>query len=121
MVPACRQAGSTVTNIEKMYYIYIIQSEKDGCYYTGLTSDLKRRLCEHNKSDTKTTRSKKPRKLVYSEKFDSRFAAREREKFLKSGVGREFRTKILCRGSSVVERCPEKAGVGSSILPLGTT
>ncbi|MBI5732589.1 GIY-YIG nuclease family protein [Candidatus Jorgensenbacteria bacterium] len=81
-----------------MYYVYIIQSlKKDTSYYTGLTSDIERRLKEHNKSDTKTTRSNKPWKLIYIEKFENRPAARIREKYLKSGVGREFRNKILPR------------------------
>ena len=78
-----------------MYYVYIIQSLKDGSYYTGLTTNIDRRLTEHNKSDTKTTRSKKPWKLVHSEEFETRQLARQREKYLKSGVGREFRKKIL--------------------------
>ena len=78
-----------------MFYVYIIQSKKDLTFYTGITKDLDRRVKEHNKSDTKTTRSKKPWKLVYSEKVDTRQAARVREKFLKSGTGREFRKKVL--------------------------
>jgi len=93
VVPACRQAGSAAVN--PMYFVYIIQSQKDRSYYTGITSNLERRLIEHNKSDTKTTRSKKPWQLAYFEKYNSRIEAREREKFLKSGVGRELRKTIL--------------------------
>ena len=78
-----------------MFYVYIIQSEKGGSFYTGITSNLNRRLAEHNKSDTKTTRSKKPWKLVYFEEAPSRIEARVREKFLKTGAGREFRNKFL--------------------------
>jgi len=79
------------------YYIYIIQSEKDKSYYTGLTKNLGRRLKEHNRSNTKTTRSKKPWRLIYSEKCINRSEARKRERFLKSGVGRELRNKLLPR------------------------
>jgi len=79
------------------YYIYIIRSEKDKSYYTGLTKNLGRRLKEHNRSDTKTTRSKKPWRLIYSKKLTDRKEARKREKFLKSGVGRELRNKLLPR------------------------
>jgi len=95
VVPACRQAGSACLTNAMIYYVYIIQSEKDKGFYTGLTTDVGRRLKEHDKSDTKTTRSKKPWKLVYFEKFENRTEARKREKYLKSGVGREFRKKIL--------------------------
>ncbi len=80
-----------------MHYVYIIQSEKDHSFYTGITTNLERRLHEHNKSDTKTTRSKKPWHLVYSESFSTRLDARGREKFLKSGAGREFRNSIVPR------------------------
>ena len=78
-----------------MYYVYIIQSLKDKSFYTGITSNLERRVKEHNKSDTKTTRSKKPWRLVYSQNYPSRVEAREREQYLKSGQGREFRDSIL--------------------------
>ncbi|MBI3589324.1 MAG: GIY-YIG nuclease family protein [Candidatus Liptonbacteria bacterium] len=80
-----------------MYFVYIIRSEKDGSYYTGLTGDLERRIREHNKSDTKTTRSKKPWRVIYSERCKTRQKAREREKFLKSGVGREWRNANMPR------------------------
>ena len=78
-----------------MYYVYIIRSEKDGSFYTGMTSDVDRRLQEHNRSDTKTTRSKKPWKVVYSQEFPTRAEARKYEKYLKTGSGREFRKQIL--------------------------
>ncbi len=77
------------------YYVYIIQSLKDKSFYSGMTSNLERRVKEHNKSDIKTTRSKKPWRLVYSQNYPSRVEAREREQYLKSGQGREFRDSIL--------------------------
>ncbi|MBI4099323.1 GIY-YIG nuclease family protein [Candidatus Parcubacteria bacterium] len=79
----------------EVYFVYIVKSEKDGGFYTGLTKDPQRRLHEHNKSDTKTTRSRKPWKIVYLEQCGSLTDARKREKFLKSGSGREFRGRIL--------------------------
>src|SRR3989338_1490130 len=97
--PACRQAGAGRQGAQpyKMHYIYIIRSDKDGGYYTGLTSDLDRRVREHNKSDTKSTRSRKPWRIVYSEAYATLKEARAREKYLKSGVGRELRKKLLPR------------------------
>jgi len=80
-----------------MYFVYIIKSEKDESFYTGITKNLERRLQEHNRSDTKTTRSKKPWRLVYSEKHQNRPEARHREKYFKSGAGRELRKLILPR------------------------
>ncbi|MBI4086119.1 MAG: GIY-YIG nuclease family protein [Candidatus Liptonbacteria bacterium] len=77
------------------YFVYIIRSGKDNSNYTGLTANLERRVAEHNKSDTKTTRSKKPWRLIYFEKYSSRIEARKREKYLKSGTGRELRKQLL--------------------------
>jgi putative endonuclease len=74
-----------------MFHVYIIQSQKDGSFYTGMASDLLRRIEEHNASVTKTTRSKKPWKLVYSEELPTRTKARERERYWKSGIGRKQR------------------------------
>jgi len=56
---------------------------------------LERRLAEHNGSDTKSTRSKKPWKIIHSEEYNTLNEARSREKYLKSGVGREWRDKFL--------------------------
>ncbi len=55
-----------------------------------MTSNLPRRLKEHNSGKTKSTKGFKPWKLFFFEDFDSRKEARNREKYLKSGIGREF-------------------------------
>ena len=78
-----------------MFYVYILQSEKDSNFYTGMTENLSRRLQEHNAGHTKSTSYHAPYKLVYSEEFETRTEARAREKFLKTGSGREFRDSIL--------------------------
>ncbi|MBU1046651.1 GIY-YIG nuclease family protein [Patescibacteria group bacterium] len=78
-----------------MYYVYILQSLKNLNYYTGLTKDIERRLQEHNSKQTKSNKSYAPFKIVYTEKCKTLSEARAREKFLKSGTGREFRNKIL--------------------------
>jgi len=43
-----------------MYYVYIIQSKKDGRLYKGFTSDLENRLKEHKEGKTKSTKSFRP-------------------------------------------------------------
>ena len=62
-----------------------------------MTNDVQRRLLEHNrpKSNTVVTKYSTDFALVYSEKVGSRLEARNREKYLKSGVGREFRNNIV--------------------------
>ena len=70
--------GSSI-NMEKSY-AYIVQCS-DGSFYPGWTLDLDRRLQEHNdgSSKTKYTRTRRPVKLVYSEEFDTRAKAAQRE------------------------------------------
>jgi len=73
-----------------MWFVYALQSKKDGWLYIGMTSDVKRRLEEHNRGYNRSTRARTPFELFYVEEVVSRTEAREREKFLKSGRGREF-------------------------------
>jgi len=82
-----------------MFYVYIIQSEKDGRLYKGMTQNLENRIREHNRGKTKTTKHFKPWKLLYYEEFPDRIQARAREKYFKSGGGRRFIYKHLKLGS----------------------
>jgi putative endonuclease len=72
-----------------MFYVYVIQSESTKRYYTGFTADIEQRIGQHNAGVTKSTKNRGQWKLVYTEKHDSRAAAIARERFLKSGQGRE--------------------------------
>ena len=58
--------------------------------YIGQTQDLKTRINQHNSGKTKSTSVYKPFDLVYFEVFNTREEAVKREKYLKSGSGREF-------------------------------
>jgi putative endonuclease len=78
-----------------MFYTYVLISSKDGGIYIGHTSDLKRRLYEHNSGISKSTKHRFPFDLIYSEEFNTRSEAMKKEKFLKSGKGRDFIKKIL--------------------------
>jgi len=73
-----------------MYYVYILKSIKTGEFYKGITNDLKRRLFEHNSGKTISTKDKGPWKMVYHEECPNRTEARKKEKFFKSGFGREL-------------------------------
>ena len=65
------------------YYVYLIQSEKDGNYYIGQTDSVKKRLTEHNAGLVKATRHRRPLKLIGYEVYNSRNEARWREFQLK--------------------------------------
>jgi len=77
-----------------MYKVYAIISGKDQRIYVGLTSNIDRRLIEHNSGQTFSTKGYRPWKLLYSENVADRQKARKREKYLKSGVGKEFLKRI---------------------------
>ncbi len=77
------------------YWVYVIQSEKGNWTYIGHTNDVTRRLHDHNRGKMSSTRYHRPFKLIYTEEFSSRSEAMIKEKFLKSGKGRQIREKLL--------------------------
>ena len=78
-----------------MFFVYILLSLKDNKKYIGFTKDLDRRLQEHFTGSCKSTKHRRPLKLIYKESFSTKSKAMLREKFLKSGKGREFIKAIL--------------------------
>lgn len=79
------------------YLVYVLESEVDGRLYKGHTSDIDKRIIEHNSGKTKSTKGYKPWRLVYFEEFDTREEAVLREKYLKTGSGREFLKEKLIK------------------------
>lgn len=71
-----------------MYYVYVLRSLKDGNLYIGQTGNLEKRFSEHNSGLCKSTKSRKPFKLVYCEEYQTRSEAMRREKELKSSKER---------------------------------
>lgn len=55
-----------------------------------MSDDIHKRLKMHNSGKVRSTKGYRPWEIVYSEEFETREQAREREKFLKSGYGRAF-------------------------------
>ena len=79
------------------YYVYIIQSLKDGKYYIGSSSNVVERLKYHNVGLQRSTRNRTPFILVYSEEVENKEAALIREKQIKSYKGGEGFKKLLLR------------------------
>jgi putative endonuclease len=77
------------------YYIYILISQKDKKLYIGYTKNLSKRIEKHNSGGNKSTKNRRPLKLIFSEAFIYENDARKRESFLKTGNGREEIKKIL--------------------------
>ena len=78
--------GSNPT-LSAMYYAYILKSLKDGRYYYGSTGDLTKRLKAHNAGKVRSTKSRRPWKIHYTESFASKSEALKRERFFKSPAG----------------------------------
>lgn len=78
-----------------MHYVYILKSKKDNNWYTGCTSDLKKRLLMHNQGKVESTKKRKPFILVHYEAFLNKEDAFQREQWLKTGWGRNHLDKIL--------------------------
>lgn len=82
--------GSSSLPPPTMFVVYAIKSLRHNYIYVGLTFDLEARINRHNKGWEKTTKHHKPFKVIYTKNFMNRIDARKFEKYLKSGIGKEF-------------------------------
>jgi len=73
-----------------MFIVYILKSIKDGEYYFGHTKNLVKRLDYHNKGKVRSTKSRIPLIVHYTEKFTSKSEAFKRELFFKTINGYKF-------------------------------
>ncbi|MFZ5559554.1 MAG: GIY-YIG nuclease family protein [Patescibacteria group bacterium] len=85
--------GTTTSNM--FFYVYVLESLKDGERYIGITNDLKRRIEEHNNGRNFGTSYRRPFKLIYCEICTNEDDAKRREKYLKCTGGRRFLAKRL--------------------------
>ncbi|WP_066223351.1 GIY-YIG nuclease family protein [Formosa haliotis] len=73
-----------------MFYIYAISSIHRNYIYVGMTENLEARVERHNSGREKTTKPYRPFELIFTESLDvERMEARKREKYWKSGIGKE--------------------------------
>jgi len=79
-----------------MYYLYILNCV-DNTLYTGITTDLDRRIEEHNSSakGAKYTRVRRPVVLVYSKEYADRSSASKREYEIKKKMSRKEKLKLI--------------------------
>lgn len=80
---------------ESSWYVYMLQCA-DGSFYTGITTDVERRLHEHNHLNTaaKYTRARRPVHLVHQEESPSRSEAAKREYEIKQ-YNRNKKLKLI--------------------------
>jgi len=78
------------------HVVYILISEKRKNWsYVGSCLNIKRRFNDHKYGKVRSTKGMRPLKLIYIEKYSFRKQAYDRELFLKSGIGREEKEKII--------------------------
>jgi putative endonuclease len=78
-----------------MFFVDVLFSQSRNYIYVGMTDNLERRVGYHNDGYNKTTKPYRPFQVLLTEKFATRMEARAREKYLKSGVGKEFLKTLL--------------------------
>lgn len=72
-----------------MYFVYIIKLSNNNLY-TGSTSNLKQRILDHQQGRVKSTKYKKPLKLIHFEVYKLKSDAQRRERFLKTTEGKRL-------------------------------
>lgn len=72
-----------------MFYVYILKSKLDNKLYTGFSSNLKKRISEHNSGGVASTKNRRPLELIYYEAYKEKENALKREKFLKTTKGKQ--------------------------------
>ena len=77
------------------YFVYLIESERDGIWYVGLSQNPNDRLTEHNKGKSKFTKGHTPWILLYTEKVGELADARKKEQYYKTSAGKRRLMKIL--------------------------
>ncbi len=78
------------------HYVYVLECV-DGSFYTGYTTDVQRRLAEHNDGEgAKYTRGRTPVELVYKESYGNRSSAMSREAEIK-GFSRSRKERLVRR------------------------
>ena len=110
----CRQAGLvehyfevvepwTIENVNlEVFFVYAIKSEVKNYIYVGLTNNFDRRLSEHNSGQNRTTKAYAPFVVILVESYMTRPEARKREKYLKSGIGKEYLKSLKwCPGGEI--------------------
>ena len=99
MIPPPANGGAAR---QRRAYVYLLRSRQDGSYYVGWTTDVLRRLDEHNQGLGTYSQRKRPWQLVGVEAYPSPMAAKARERVLKRSPRSftRFKKRVLTRAAS---------------------
>jgi len=78
-----------------MFFTYVLRSKRDNRFYIGHTNDLTERIERHNGGRVPATKHRTPLELIYSETFETRSEAANRERYLKGLKGGNQFHKIV--------------------------
>ena len=82
------------------HFVYVLKSQNHWRFYVGMTTNIEKRVGEHNRGYTKSTKAYVPWELFFFEEYASREEARKREIYLKSGIGKEKIKELWSRSSA---------------------
>jgi len=80
-----------------MYTVYILRNSLTGRHYIGSTGNLERRIAEHKRGQTQSTRQKGTWGIIYTEKYSNALEAKRREKLIKSYKGGNGFKKLIIK------------------------
>jgi len=101
------------------YFVYVLLSEKDNQFYTGYSTDLKRRIQEHNLGKVTSTKHRIPFILIYYEVCFNQQDSIHREKYLKSTYGKRYiRNRLKNFLESISQGKKEKEGIQKRNLKI---
>jgi putative endonuclease len=83
-----------------MHTVYILKSNKDGNLYIGCTSDVQKRLKQHDSGKVVSTKSRRPFQLIFTEQFKDKYEAFKTERFYKTAKGKRILKDKIIAGSS---------------------
>ena len=77
------------------YYVYVLQNEKDDSFYVGSTQDLNQRVERHNTGRSRYTKNRGSWKLLYTEQYDTRAQAMQREQQIKKWKNKKYIEQLI--------------------------
>lgn len=101
-----------------MVYTYVIRSRKDNKFYTGTTSDLRKRFLEHNEGKVISTKGRGPFDLIYYEGCINIKDAFVRERYLKTGAGKRYLKNRMKRFLSVTGQAVVELAIFGTLILL---
>ena len=104
--------GTSAVGDVRMSYVYMLRSLQNGQLYLGWTTDLRRRLCQHNDGGSRSTRGRGPYELLYYEAYRHREEAMAREQSLKKhhNVFKQLKTRLARTLTMASSRSQEVVG-----------